>query len=74
MVGWYDALIRLLHVNLVPTTTNWRIPSINNHKGRIFCGNLGDGIITSMAAALFPTCHLYLKLYTLKLVPHVTLL
>ena len=66
--------MRLCMSSLDPTTINSRIQSINYHKGRVFCGNLGDRIIILMAAVLFPTCHLYLELYTLKLVPLVTLL
>ena len=73
-MGRHEALIRHYMSNLDPTTTNWRILSINYHKGKVFCGNIGDRIIILTAAVLFPTCHLYLELYTLKLVPLVTLL
>ena len=72
--GRYEALIRHYMSNLDPTTTNWRIHSINYHKGRCGCGRIGDRMIILMAAVPFPTYVKYLRMKKSKTIPHATLL
>ena len=73
-MGRYDALIRHCMSNLDRTTLNWRIQSINYHKGRCVSGRIGDRIIILMATLISPPYDLYLRMKNLKLVSLVTLL